>query len=120
MLSVSRIHVKNLPEGYKKEQYVSGVYVQVTYDSLTKEFSYDYSLPRKCAMLYPDLETFSIEDFKEYECPSKSMKLEGQISTSQDSQSFYYVVNSCQSMNTIRDKLGIEQVECQDYDTILE
>ncbi len=87
----------------------------MSFNKRTQESSYKYSIPVDCTEALSDKVDPSIaEMFSGYKCPDSSMSIQGQGDQDQSSKAFYYVVNSCPSMNNIRTKLEIDTIECVD------
>ena len=93
-----------LDDGLTIENYVSGVYMHEVYNSTSEEYSRKYYMPQNCSEVFPKVEIHpELETMvRGYQCPPVSMSLLGQHGDAEDSVSFMYIVNSCQSMNEIR------------------
>ena len=82
-----------------------------------------YILAVDCETMYPDESPEWQKAMAGFKCPDKDgITLKGNLGEESDKPNasyFEFVIKSCQSMNLIRDDLGIAQITCADYNEIM-
>ena len=104
------------------DQYVGGVYMEMTFSNKTGKKSYQFVEAVDCITIYPNLTPNEQLLQQDYKCPkNESFMLKGNLGqVGQDFvKEFYYVVSSCQSMQTIYQEKFKKtwSATCKDYDT---
>ena len=104
------------------DQYVGGIFIQMTYNDTSKTMGYVYHKAVDCQKHYPEYDPANQAIYDGFLCPdAPHFTLQGNMGEreSDPGSEYYFVVNSCQSMNDIyHTEFNEAWSECKPYEEV--